>query len=98
MAVDFKKLPRHLHINLDNCWRFDTSSFIFIKVILICPLLIFLNTIQIETWNIRENKNMYLFAFLSALVELNVFVDISVDFMLVGHTGNQVDQGINHSH
>ena len=35
---------------------------------------------------------MYLFSFLSALVELDVFDDISVDFMLVGHTGNQVDQ------
>ena len=33
---------------------------------------------------IRENKNMFLFSFLSALVELDVFVDISVDFMLVG--------------
>ena len=40
----------------------------------------------------RENKNMYLFSFLSALVQLDVFVDITVDFMLVGHTGNQVDQ------
>ena len=27
---------------------------------------------------------MFLFSFLSALVELDVFVDISVDFMLVG--------------
>jgi len=33
---------------------------------------------------LRENKNMFLFSFLSALVEIDVFVDISVDFMLVG--------------
>ena len=33
---------------------------------------------------LRENKNMFLFSFLSALVEMDVFVDISVDFMLVG--------------
>ena len=44
---------------------------------------------KVDKSNFRENKNMYLFAFLSALVELDVFVDITVDFMLVGHTGNQ---------
>ena len=32
----------------------------------------------------RENKNMFFFSFLSALVELGVFIDITVDFMLVG--------------
>ena len=40
----------------------------------------------------RENKNRYLFSFLSALVELDVFEEISVNFLIVGHTGNEVDQ------
>ena len=38
----------------------------------------------------RENKNRYLFSFLAALVKLEVFTEIHVDFMPVGHTGNQV--------
>ena len=40
----------------------------------------------------RENKNRFLFSFLSALVELDVFEEISCNFLLVGHTGNEVDQ------
>ena len=35
----------------------------------------------------RENKNRFVFSFLSALVELEVFADITMDFLLVGHTG-----------
>ena len=38
----------------------------------------------------RENKNQYLMSFLSVLVELEIFSEVTLDFMLVGHTGNQV--------
>ena len=38
----------------------------------------------------RENKNRYLFSFLSALVQLNVFYEVTMDFLLVGHTGNMI--------
>ena len=54
---DHKRLPKHLHLQTDNCSR--------------------------------ENKNRYLFSFLSALVELEVFSEITMDFLLVGHTGNK---------
>jgi hypothetical protein len=67
MVEDFKTLPPHLHINLDNCWRlvrFKKKS---------CNKSYF-----------RENKNMFLFSFLCALVELDVFIDVTVNFMLVG--------------
>ena len=37
----------------------------------------------------RENKNRYVFSFLSALVELGIFEEITMDFLLVGHTGKQ---------
>ena len=40
----------------------------------------------------RENKNRFVFSFLSALVELQIFTSVTMDFMLVGHTGNAVDQ------
>ena len=40
----------------------------------------------------RENKNRYVFSLLAALIELNVFEEISCNFLLVGHTGNEVDQ------
>ena len=55
---DWKKLPRKLHLNLDNCWK--------------------------------ENKNKFLFSFLASLVQLNVFEEITCNYMLVGHTGNEV--------
>ena len=57
---EFKFLPRHLNLCLDNCFK--------------------------------ENKNRYLFAFLASLVELNVFTEVTVNYLLVGHTGNEVDQ------
>ena len=37
----------------------------------------------------KENKNRYLFSFLASLVELNIFEEISIDCLLVGHTGNE---------
>ena len=40
----------------------------------------------------RENKNRFMFAFLHALVELDVFCEIQVNFLMVGHTGNNCDQ------
>jgi hypothetical protein len=41
----------------------------------------------------RENKNRYVFAFLSLLVQQGVFRKIKVNFLLVGHTHEDVDQG-----
>ena len=35
----------------------------------------------------RENKNRYVFSFLSALVDLGIFHEVTMDFLLVGHTG-----------
>ena len=55
---DHQKLPRKLHLNLDNCWK--------------------------------ENKNRFLFSFLASLLQLNVFEEISCDYLMVGHTGNEV--------
>ena len=40
----------------------------------------------------KENKNRFLFSFLASLVHLNVFEEVSLDYLLVGHTGNEVDQ------
>ena len=40
----------------------------------------------------RENKNKFLFSFLAALVELDIFKEIKVEFLMPGHTGNQCDQ------
>ena len=57
---DWSKLPRKLHLNMDNCWK--------------------------------ENKNRYLFSFLSCLLELHIFDEITCDYLMVGHTGNEIDQ------
>ena len=38
----------------------------------------------------RENKNRYVFSFLSALIDMDILSTVEMDFMLVGHTGNQV--------
>ena len=49
----------------------------------------------------KENKNRYLFSFLASLVELNIFEEISIDYLLVGHTGNEeglMQIKIKHSH
>ena len=35
----------------------------------------------------RENKNRFLFSFLARLVELNVFLEVSINFLIKGHTG-----------
>ena len=35
----------------------------------------------------RENKNRYVLAFLASLVELKVFVEAGIDFLIKGHTG-----------
>jgi hypothetical protein len=34
-------------------------------------------------------------SFLSVLVELEIFSEVTLDFMLVGHTGNQVREALN---
>jgi hypothetical protein len=41
---------------------------------------------------LRGNKNKYVFAFLSHLVELNIFRKIKVNFLMVGHTHEIIDQ------
>ena len=38
----------------------------------------------------RENKNRFVFSYLSALVELGVFSEITMDFLIVGHTGKLI--------
>ena len=40
----------------------------------------------------RENKNVLVFSFLAALVQLHIFQEVTMEFLLVGHTGNQCDQ------
>ena len=40
----------------------------------------------------RENKNKYVMAFLAVLVELGVFKEVTMEFLMVGHTGNECDQ------
>jgi hypothetical protein len=35
----------------------------------------------------RENKNRFLFGFLHALVDLRIVDEVTLDFMLPGHTG-----------
>lgn len=40
----------------------------------------------------RENKNQYLMTFLSLLLKLKVFVKIKLNFDLVGHTHEDIDQ------
>ena len=37
-------------------------------------------------------QNRYLLSFLSALVEQGVFREVIIYFLIVGHTGNSVDQ------
>ena len=40
----------------------------------------------------RENKNRYLLAYLFMLVHLGVFVEVEVNFLMVGHTHEDIDQ------
>ena len=40
----------------------------------------------------RENKNKYVMSYLSNLVQCDVFKQIQINFMSVGHTHNDVDQ------
>ena len=40
----------------------------------------------------RENKNQFLLAFLYFLVEIGVFEEVEFMLLIVGHTGNHVDQ------
>ena len=44
-----------------------------------------------EHCNFRENKNRYVFSFLAALVDMQIVASVEIVFMLVGHTGNQVE-------
>ena len=44
----------------------------------------------------RENKNQVLFGYLNMLVELGIFKKIKVDFLLVGHTHDHIDQMFSH--
>ena len=57
--LDFKPLPPHLVLQLDNA--------------------------------ASDNKNRYVFMFLSLLTTLGVFITIEVGFLLVGHTHEDID-------
>ena len=57
--IDFKPLPPHLLLQLDNV--------------------------------ASDNKNRYVFMFLSLLTALGVFITIEVGFLLVGHTHEDID-------
>ena len=39
-----------------------------------------------------ENKNKYMFSFLSYLVQVGIFQEILVSFLIVGHTHEDIDQ------
>ena len=67
------KLPRKLHLNLGN-WIFKSR------------FLIFLTPFFLDNC-FRENKNRYLFSWLANLVELNIFLEVSINFLIKGHTG-----------
>ena len=57
--LDFKPLPPHLLLQLDNV--------------------------------ASDNKNRYVFMFLSLLTALGVFITIEVGFLLMGHTHEDID-------
>ena len=57
--LDFKPLPPHLLLQLDNA--------------------------------ASDNKNRYVFMFLSLLTALGVFITIEVGFLLMGHTHEDID-------
>ena len=57
--LDFKPLPPHLLLQLDNA--------------------------------ASDNKNRYVFMFLSLITALDVFITIEVGFLLVGHTHEDID-------
>lgn len=57
--TEFKKLPRTLLLQLDNCGS--------------------------------ENKNCYVFAYLSLLVAKGVFDIVKLGFLMVGHTHEDID-------
>ena len=46
---------------------------------------------QLEN-TIKENKNSIVFGYLSMLVERGIFKKIKVNFLLVGHTHDHIDQ------
>ena len=37
----------------------------------------------------RECKNVYLFSYLAALVKMGIFKEITVNYMIVGHTHDE---------
>ncbi|KIC70666.1 hypothetical protein DB44_GU00020 [Candidatus Protochlamydia amoebophila] len=39
-----------------------------------------------------ENKNVYMLAFLSLLVSLDIFQEVYLSFLLVGHTHEDINQ------
>ena len=40
----------------------------------------------------RENKNQFVFGYISMLVELRIFQKVKVGFLLVGHTHDHIEQ------
>ena len=49
-------------------------------------------TLYLQLDNCSENKNKVLFGFLSGLVHRQVFEEIYVDFLMAGHTHENIDQ------
>ena len=47
--------------------------------------------IQLDN-TVRENKNSTVFGYLSMLVKQGVFRKVKVNFLLVGHTNDHIDQ------
>ena len=77
-------------------WKHDTNLTIHILVLTLVrvaekgPLPKVLYLQMDNCW--RENKNQYMFTFLALLVKLGMFGKIKVNFDLVGHTHEDVDQ------
>ena len=77
-------------------WKHDTNLTIHILVLTLIrvaekgPLPRVLYLQMDNCW--RENKNQYMFTFLALLVKLGIFKKVKVNFDLVGHTHEDVDQ------
>jgi hypothetical protein len=52
----------------------------------------FPKTLSVQFYNCGENKNKTMFSYLSLLVEGKIFDRIYVNFLIVGHTHNSLDQ------
>jgi hypothetical protein len=81
------RLPRSLHLQFDNWYVVLLTNYYSSIHNSIIFFVYFLNIIYSG-----ENKNKYLFAYLSMLIELGHFDEIYVRFLIVGHTHSDPDQ------